>query len=140
MSGSRREDKIASVPMTIQAHGDSFMIPTFVRSFAWLLPILACPAALQAEEEPWRFVSMPDFLNVDTDYPQKGWEDALGSILGSVKAENADFLLVPGDLVMGEWHAAKDRRGIPGIEHFAARFYPAWKASRTRIQDAVRRT
>jgi hypothetical protein len=22
--------------------------------------------------EAWRFVSMPDFLNVDTDYPQEG--------------------------------------------------------------------
>ena len=28
--------------------------------------------------EPWVFVSMPDFLNVDTDYPQPGWETSLG--------------------------------------------------------------
>lgn len=78
--------------------------------------------------EPWRFVSMPDFLNVDTDYPQEGWEDALGVILGAVKAEQGDFLVVPGDLVMGHWHGEKGREGISGIEHFAARYYPAWKA------------
>lgn len=77
---------------------------------------------------PWRFVSMPDFLNVDTDYPQAGWEGALGCILDSVKGENPDFLVVPGDLVMGHWHGEKGRKGIGGIEHFAARYYPAWKA------------
>ena len=46
----------------------------------------------------WIFVSMPDFLNVDTVYPQPGWEEALDFILKSVKAENPDFLLVAGDL------------------------------------------
>lgn len=71
---------------------------------------------------------MPDFLNVDTDYPQPGWEDSLSYILKSVKAENPDFLLVAGDLVMGEWHNYdKDRPGIAGIRHYAARYYPAWK-------------
>ena len=25
----------------------------------------------------WTFVSIPDFLNADTTYPQPGWEDAL---------------------------------------------------------------
>ncbi|MDP6112132.1 MAG: metallophosphoesterase [Planctomycetota bacterium] len=80
-------------------------------------------------ETPWRFISMPDFLNVDTDYPQKGWEDSLGYILESVKAEQPDFLVVAGDLVMGHWHNGdKKRPGIPGIEHFASRYYPAWKA------------
>ncbi len=76
----------------------------------------------------WRFVSMPDFLNVDTDYPQKGWEDSLGYILKSVKAEQPEFVVVPGDLVMGHWHGEAKRPGIPGIEHFASRYYPAWKA------------
>jgi len=81
-----------------------------------------------AEQAPWRFVSMPDFLNVDTDFPQPGWEDALGTILESVKSERPDFVVVPGDLVMGEWHGDKTRPGIPGIEHFAKRYYSAWKA------------
>ncbi len=94
------------------------------------LLILTCSfhAVYPAEQVSWRFVSMPDFLNVDTDYVQSGWEEALGTILESVKSENPDFLMVPGDLVMGEWHGAKTRPGIPGIEHFAKRYYPAWKA------------
>jgi hypothetical protein len=87
------------------------------------------PVCVHAEDKAsWRFVSMPDFLNVDTDYPQKGWEDALGFILRSVKEENPDFLMVAGDIVMGRWHDEKDLKGIPGIQHFAARYYPAWKA------------
>lgn len=79
-------------------------------------------------ETPWRFVSMPDFLNVDTEYPQKGWEDSLSYILDSVKAEDPEFLLVAGDLVMGHWHNNDVKKGIPGIEHFADIYYPAWKA------------
>ncbi len=71
---------------------------------------------------------MPDFLNVDTDYAQPGWEDALSTILRSVKTEGPDFLVVPGDLVMGEWHGGPNRPGLAGIKHFAQRYYPAWKA------------
>ncbi len=92
------------------------------------IALMFTSSASGAQQAPWRFVSMPDFLNVDTDYPQPGWEDALGTILESVKSENPDFLVVPGDLVMGEWHGTKTRPGIPGIEHFASRYYPAWKA------------
>ena len=83
---------------------------------------------LATEQAPWRFVSMPDFLNVDTDYPQPGWEDALSTILESVESENPDFLVVAGDLLMGHWHGEKERPGVPGIVHFAERYYPAWKA------------
>ena len=52
------------------------------------------------ENDSWNFVSMPDFLNVDCDYPQPGWEDALSYILESVNKENPDFLAVAGDIVM----------------------------------------
>ncbi len=72
------------------------------------------------DAEPWVFVSMPDFLNVDTDYPQPGWEGSLDFILKSVKSEDPDFLLVAGDLVMGHWQDAE------GIRKYAARYYPAW--------------
>ena len=41
--------------------------------------------------ESWIFVSMPDFLNVDTDYPQPGWEPALDAVLRGVKSEEPDF-------------------------------------------------
>lgn len=92
------------------------------------LAITLSAFAQKEKEAHWRFVSMPDFLNVDTDYPQEGWEDALSYILKSVKNEEPDFLTVSGDLVMGRWHNEKDKPGIKGIEHFASRYYPAWKA------------
>lgn len=45
----------------------------------------------KATFEPWTFVSIPDFLNFDIEYPQKGWEDALAYLLNSMKAENPEF-------------------------------------------------
>jgi len=80
------------------------------------------------KKDHWRFVSMPDILNVDTDFPQVGWEDALSFVLEEVKNENPDFLTVAGDLVMGRWHGEPEKPGLEGIKHFAARYYPAWKA------------
>jgi len=66
------------------------------------------------EESPaWSFVSIPDFLNFDIDYPQEGWEDALGFILDSMKKEAPAFVMVAGDLVMGHWGPAK-RRSMNG--------------------------
>ena len=74
----------------------------------------------------WSFVSMPDFLNVDCDYPQEGWEGSLSYILESVKEENPDFLVVAGDLVMGHWDAPEwnDR---DTIAKYSNRYYSAWK-------------
>jgi 3',5'-cyclic AMP phosphodiesterase CpdA len=63
----------------------------------------------KSPDRAWTFVSMPDFLNVDTTYPQPAWEDALDYVLKAVKAENPDFVLVAGDLVMGRWSRAKRR-------------------------------
>lgn len=76
-------------------------------------------------KDSWTFVSMPDFINVDCDYPQEGWEETLSYILESVKKEHPDFLVVAGDLVMGEWDSPgwndKD-----SIAKYAARYYTAW--------------
>ena len=47
----------------------------------------AAPANQQPEPEAWSFVSIPDFLNFDIEYPQEGWEDALGFILKGMKKE-----------------------------------------------------
>ena len=95
------------------------------RGCAWSAGLDPVPAqgtaTVPSTAEPsWTFVSMPDFLNVDTDYPQRGWEDALGYILQAVKAENPDVLLVAGDLVMGRWWSEAD------IETYADRYYSAW--------------
>ena len=70
--------------------------------------------------QPWRFVSIPDFLNVDLTYPQPGWEDTLDYVLKAIKAENPEFVLVAGDLVMGRW---PDKESI---KKYAGIYYPAW--------------
>jgi hypothetical protein len=75
---------------------------------------------------PWRFVSIPDFVNADLAYPQPGWEDTLDYVLKAIKTENPEFVLVPGDLVMGHW-PDKD-----SIEKFAEVYYGAWAR---RMQD-----
>jgi len=75
---------------------------------------------IQETAETWTFVSMPDFINVDTTYPQPGWEDTLDYVLKAVKAENPDFVLVAGDLVMGRWWREEK------IEKYAAIYYPDW--------------
>ncbi len=78
------------------------------------------------EEKPWIFVSMPDFLNVDCDYPEPLWEDALSYILQAVKEEDPEFLLVAGDLVMGHWDAP-EWVDADTIDKYAERYYSAWK-------------
>ena len=70
--------------------------------------------------QPWRFVSIPDFVSADLAYPQPGWEDTLDYVLEAIKAEDPEFVLVPGDLVMGHW-TDKDC-----IEKFAEAYYGAW--------------
>lgn len=90
-------------------------VACFLLSLSFLAVARELPAA-----EPWTFVSMPDFLNVDTDYPQPGWEPAVDVVLRSVKSEEPDFLLVAGDLLMGHWYTAQE------VEEYAARYYPAW--------------
>lgn len=75
----------------------------------------------KTEADTWTFVSMPDFLNFDIEYPQEGWEDALGFILDSIKQEDPAFVMVAGDLVMGHWGTTKEE-----IDHWADRYYPPW--------------
>jgi type 1 glutamine amidotransferase len=79
-----------------------------------------------ATMQPWRFVSIPDFASADLAYPQPGWEDTLDYVLKAIKAENPEFVLVPGDLVMGNW-PDKD-----SAEKFAEIYYGAWVK---RMQD-----
>ena len=78
-------------------------------------------AEQQEATTPWSFVSIPDFLNFDIEYPQKGWEDALGYILDSMKQEDPAFVMVAGDLVMGHWGTEKDE-----IDQWADKYYPDW--------------
>jgi len=78
------------------------------------------PEAGVSSVKPWCFVSIPDFLNVDLTYPQPGWEETLDYVLSAIKAENPEFVLVAGDLVMGRW---PDKESI---KKYAAIYYPAW--------------
>lgn len=87
-----------------------------------LLALCASILPLKASEPKiWTFVSIPDFLNFDIEYPQKGWEDALGFIMKSMKKEEPAFAMVAGDLVMGHWGPTKD-----SINKWADRYYPQW--------------
>ena len=85
----------------------------------------SCQTPKSENVESWTFVSMPDFLNVDCDYPQKGWEDVLSYILESVKKENPEFLVVAGDLVMGHWDNL-DWNSADSIKKYSNRYYTAW--------------
>ena len=91
-----------------------------------LLIVAVIIATSCSKEQPWRIVSMPDFLNVDCYYPQKGWEESLSYILSSVKDEDIDFVTVAGDMVMGHWDSAawNDR---DSINKYSNIFYSAWK-------------
>ncbi len=70
----------------------------------------------------WKFVSIPDFLNFDVDYPEPGWDEVIDFVLTAIADEEPDFILVPGDLVMGHWHLDEH-----GVEPWAERYYTAWK-------------
>ncbi len=82
---------------------------------------------VEEESKEWTFVSVPDFLNRDTLYPQEGFEDALTYFLQAVKAENPDFVLVAGDIVNGRWPTLMEPTAEAIVEK-AEIFYPAWKA------------
>lgn len=95
----------------------------FCRVGCLLVVLSLCAAALGDEpaEAPWKFVSIPDFLNNDVAYPEPRWDDALDYVLASIKAEGPDFVLVAGDLVMGRWSRSREH-----LERMAAIYYPAW--------------
>ena len=102
------------------------MFRTIIICFVLTISLFnSCKSVKNDGNDIWRFVSMPDFLNVDCDYPQKGWEDALSFILESVKNENPDFLVVAGDLVMGHWDAPS-WNDADTIAKYSSRYYSAW--------------
>ncbi len=83
--------------------------------------LIASDQTNKTSEIPWTFVSIPDFLNFDIEYPQQGWEDSLGFIVKSMKSENPAFAVVAGDLVMGHWGTTEKE-----INQWADRYYPQW--------------
>jgi hypothetical protein len=99
-------------------------------SFPFAATMTASVLGLMAQApaaEPWKFVSIPDFLNVDVgDLTQHApgytgpnstsasWESAIGYVLDRVKDENPDFVAVAGDMVMARWYDDANYQGIFG--------------------------
>ena len=104
------------------------------------------PLEARAGEDSWTFVSVPDFLNMDIEYPQTGWEDALDYYLDAIKAEDPDFVLFPGDVVRGHWDSTTSDAtdgmdadfnndfdiDVDDLDSWADKYYGAWK---DRIED-----
>ncbi len=89
-----------------------------------VISFVTAPVAAQDEadnkERSWTFVSIPDFLNADTTYPEPGWEAAIDYVLKSIKRRQPEFVLVPGDLVQGHWKSPEK------IAKYSRMFYTAW--------------
>lgn len=74
-----------------------------------------------SSQDQWKFVSAPDFTNIDVNFPEPKWDGALDYHLGAIRGENPDFLLVAGDLVMGRWWRTKEQ-----VKYMADIYYSAW--------------
>ncbi|MGC1951026.1 MAG: hypothetical protein WA970_00265 [Gammaproteobacteria bacterium] len=103
----------------------------FVRQIGKTL-IISCSLVLfdlssLLAQESWKFVSTPDFLNVDvgdlTKYDQNysgpnsfsnDWSNAVHTFLEGLAAEHPDFVAVAGDLVMARWFLDGTFRGMFG--------------------------
>lgn len=81
---------------------------------------MTCASDDTTAAQSFRFLSSPDFLNSDIDYPAPGWDTTLDYVLKCWEAENTDFVLVAGDMVWGRW--ADQQR----IEELSGRYYQAW--------------
>ncbi|HEX41986.1 MAG TPA: hypothetical protein ENN81_07995, partial [Phycisphaerales bacterium] len=79
------------------------------------------PAGGVDTTQTWTFVSIPGFVGADLEHPQTGGEDVLGYVLDAIKAEQPEFVLVAGNLVMGQW---PDKETIAAS---AEEYYTAWK-------------
>ncbi|MFC2091235.1 metallophosphoesterase family protein [Elusimicrobiota bacterium] len=81
----------------------------------------------------WKFISIPDFYNNDIDFPDSRVDDTIDFVLNAISKEHPDFVVVPGDLVMGRWYAKKDpasgKLRFAALEHMkekAGRYYLSW--------------
>jgi hypothetical protein len=98
---------------------------------------------------PWRFVSIPDFLDADigdvsaltqtgVNSTNAAHEAAITAVLDAIAAETPDFVLVAGNLVNGHWYLDADNKGVFGpvvtpaqkkaaIDKAADHYYRIWK-------------
>lgn len=109
---SRAELLLRRLPLGILAVSSLALVPVSLQR----------PDEAGSAGETWTFVSIPDFLNNDVDYPDPLWDDALDYVLDQLKAEDPDFVLVPGDLIDGHWWD-----GAEDVRTNAERYYTAWQ-------------
>ncbi|NVB84946.1 MAG: hypothetical protein HOV81_41650 [Kofleriaceae bacterium] len=106
------------------------------------------PDANTSSNEPWTFVSFPDFLNADigdvsaltsaVNSTNAAHEAAIAKVLDALAAEHPDFVMVAGDLVNGHWYL--DASGVQvfgpvstraqkaaAIDKAADLYYTQWK-------------
>ncbi|NVB78091.1 MAG: LamG domain-containing protein [Kofleriaceae bacterium] len=98
---------------------------------------------------PWRFVSIPDFLDADigdvssltttgVNSTNAAHEAAITAVLDAIAAEHPDFVLVAGNLVNGHWYLDADGKSVFGpvatpaqkkaaIDKAADHYYKIWK-------------
>ena len=76
---------------------------------------------LTAQALAWSFVSIADLANKDRLGKQQ--KDKVNKILDSIQNKNPDFVLVPGDMIMGRFWA------LPwlSVEDGTDKFYTRWK-------------
>ena len=55
--------------------------------FMMFLLIQSFSTPAQNKSSEWKFVSIPDFMNVDVNYPEPTWDEALDYVLLQIKAE-----------------------------------------------------
>jgi 3',5'-cyclic AMP phosphodiesterase CpdA len=113
---------LGSVRLRRTALRDLALVAVALMALAVVSVVKGTDSASGSGESPWVFVSIPDFLNADVANPDEQWDDVLDYTLDRVEDERPDFVLVPGDLVLGEWSNDPET-----ISRQAAVFYPAWK-------------
>jgi len=92
-----------------------------------LIGLIEIPVCAQGSVTTnWNFVSIPDFLNKDAEFPQRGFEEGLSFFLQSVKRERPEFVLIPGDLIDGHWPSTL-QPSQEAIIASAGIYYTAWK-------------
>jgi hypothetical protein len=84
-----------------------------------------------APDGAWTFVSIPDFLNADIAADDADWEPVLDYVLDEIEGEQPDFVVVPGDLVMGWWSTDPET-----IAEQGRAFYGDWR-ERFEARDLV---
>ncbi len=70
--------------------------------------------------KPWKFVSIPNLPGIDLASAEPGWSKAVDQVLEAIKSEKPEFVLVPGNLIGGDWSQKEE------IKEKGEANYSAW--------------